>query len=111
MTSTLLLIVRSVFLTLTVMAVADAAVVGDIKFERVEKGAEEFAPAVFPHWVHRVRYKCYVCHNKTLGFAMKAGSAKITMELIDEGKFCGACHKGQPAFGTSFETCNRCHRK
>ncbi|MDD5030427.1 MAG: cytochrome c3 family protein [Rhodoferax sp.] len=84
---------------------------GDITFERKSKGDEEFAPAVFPHWVHRVKYKCYVCHNKELGFALTRGSVAITMELIDQGKYCGACHKGEPAFGISFETCNRCHRK
>lgn len=87
------------------------AVVGDILFERKTKDADDIAPAVFPHWVHRVKYKCYVCHNDTIGFKMKAGSAAITMDLIDDGKFCGACHKGKPAFTTSFESCNRCHRK
>lgn len=90
---------------------AGEPVLGDIKFERKTKGDEEFAPAVFPHWVHRSRYKCYVCHNKSVGFAMKAGSAAITMDLIDQGKFCGVCHKGKPAFGVAFETCSRCHRK
>jgi len=90
---------------------AAESVVGDIKFERKSKGDEEFAPAVFPHWVHRVKFKCYACHNKTVGFAMKKGSVAITMDLIDQGKFCGTCHKGKPAFGVSFETCIRCHRK
>ena len=90
---------------------AAKVVVGDVVFERKTKGDEDFAPAVFPHWVHRVKYKCYVCHNDTVGFKMKAGSAAITMDLIDQGKFCGQCHKGKPAFGISFETCIRCHRK
>jgi len=88
-----------------------ATVLGDVRFERKTKGDEEFAPAVFPHWVHRVKYKCYVCHNKEMGFGFKRGSASITMESIDAGKHCGACHKGEPAFGINFETCNRCHRK
>jgi len=87
------------------------SVVGDITFERKSKGADEFAPAVFPHWVHRVKYKCYACHNKQVNFAMKADTAAITMDLIDQGKFCGTCHKGKPAFGVSFETCIKCHRK
>ena len=93
-------------------AVAVAApIVGDIQFERKTKGSDDFAPAVFPHWVHRVKFKCYVCHNKNVGFQMKAGSTAITMDMIDEGKYCGECHKGKPAFGVSFETCIRCHRK
>jgi len=88
-----------------------ASVTGDIVFERKTPGADEFAPAMFPHWVHQVKYKCFVCHNDSVGFKMKAGSANITMDLIDQGKYCGACHKGKPAFSSSFDTCNRCHRK
>ena len=95
------------------VAVAAAAkpVVGDIRFERKTKGDEDFPPAVFPHWVHRVNFKCYVCHTKSVGFEMKAGSAAVTMDLIEEGKYCGTCHNGKRAFGVSFETCTRCHRK
>lgn len=104
------LLVLGLWLMAGPVAAADS-VAGDIKFERKSKGEEEFAPAVFPHWVHRVKYKCYACHNKQVNFAMKAGTAAITMDLIDQGKFCGTCHKGKPAFGVSFETCIKCHRK
>ncbi len=92
-------------------AMAADPVLGDIKFERRTKGDEDFPPATFSHWNHRVKYKCYVCHNKKMGIEMKAGSARISMADLDEGKFCGACHKGQPAFGVSFENCSRCHRQ
>ena len=100
-----------VLLAASTSAAAAAPVTGDIVFERKTKGFDEFVPAIFPHWVHRVKYKCYVCHNDTVGFKMKAGSIDITMDMIEEGKYCGACHKGRPAFAVSFETCNRCHRK
>ena len=90
---------------------ATKPVVGDIRFERKTKGDEDFPPAVFPHWVHRVNFKCYVCHTKSVGFEMKAGSAAITMDLIEAGKSCGTCHNGKRAFGVSFETCVRCHHK
>jgi len=86
-------------------------VAGDITFVRKTKGSDDVAPAFFPHWVHRVKFKCYVCHNKTVGFIMKAGSTPIDMDAIEDGKFCGECHKGKPAFAVNFETCNRCHRK
>lgn len=86
-------------------------VVGDVTFERKTKGDEDFPPAVFSHWLHRVKFKCYVCHNASVGFQLKAGSAAITMDGIAAGKYCGACHKGQPAFAVAFETCSRCHRK
>jgi c(7)-type cytochrome triheme protein len=92
-------------------AAATDPVVGDVLFVRKVKSSDDIAPAVFPHWVHRVQFKCYVCHNNTVGFQMKAGSADITMDTIDEGKHCGQCHKGKTAFGVSFETCTRCHRK
>lgn len=88
-----------------------APVLGDVTFVRKTKGEDDFPPATFSHWNHRVKFKCYVCHNKTVGFEMKAGSAAITMALIDDGKYCGACHKGQPAFAVGFESCTRCHRK
>jgi c(7)-type cytochrome triheme protein len=42
---------------------------------------------------------------------MKAGTTPINMDTIEDGKFCGECHKGKPAFAVNFETCIRCHRK
>lgn len=82
------------------------AVDGDIVFKR--EGGEGGVPAsTFPHWFHRIRYKCYACHPTP--FEMKAGANKITMDAIGEGKFCGACHNGKIAWAASFETCNRCH--
>lgn len=85
---------------------AALAVDGDVVFKR--KDSEGGTPAaVFPHWIHRIRYKCYACHPDL--FAMKAGSAPVTMEAMQEGKFCGACHNGKIAWGVAFDTCNRCH--
>lgn len=63
-------------------------------------------PVVFPHWFHRIRFRCKVCHAD-LGFKFKAGGNKITMAKIIEGKFCGACHNGEVAW--SVENCNMCH--
>jgi len=63
-------------------------------------------PAVFPHWFHRIRFRCKVCHAD-LGFQFKAGGNKITMAKIIEGKFCGACHNGEVAW--SVENCAMCH--
>ena len=63
-------------------------------------------PVVFPHWFHRIRFRCKVCHAD-LGFAFKAGGNKITMAKIIDGKFCGACHNGEISW--SVENCNMCH--
>lgn len=63
-------------------------------------------PVVFPHWFHRIRYRCKVCHGD-LGFQFKAGGNQINMLKIIDGQFCGACHNGQIAWGV--ENCNLCH--
>ena len=42
---------------------------------------EEMRPVVFPHWFHRIRYSCKVCHAD-LGFKFKAGGNDITMVNI-----------------------------
>ncbi len=91
---------------LSLLVTAALAVEGDVVFTR--KGGEGgVPPAVFPHWFHRIRYKCYACHDSI--FKMKKGADYVTMDAIEEGKYCGACHDGKTAWRISFETCNRCH--
>ncbi len=63
-------------------------------------------PVVFPHWFHRIRFRCKVCHAD-LGFKLKAGANEITMAKIIEGQYCGACHNGEIAW--SIENCDVCH--
>jgi c(7)-type cytochrome triheme protein len=63
-------------------------------------------PVVFPHWFHRVRFRCKVCHSD-LGFKFQAGGNEINMVKIIDGQFCGACHNGQVAW--SVENCDLCH--
>ena len=66
----------------------------------------EMLPAVFPHWFHRIRFRCKVCHAD-LGFKFKAGGNDITMMKIFDGEFCGACHNGEIAW--TVENCVLCH--
>jgi len=63
-------------------------------------------PVVFPHWFHRVRFRCKVCHAD-LGFQFKAGGNEINMLKIIDGQYCGACHNGEIAWAV--ENCNLCH--
>jgi c(7)-type cytochrome triheme protein len=63
-------------------------------------------PVVFPHWFHRVRFACKVCHAD-LGFQFRAGGNDINMVKIIDGQFCGACHNGEIAW--AIENCNLCH--
>ncbi len=63
-------------------------------------------PVVFPHWFHRIRFRCKVCHYE-LGFKMRAGSNDFNMMALSDGKFCGACHNNEIAWG--LDRCDICH--
>jgi c(7)-type cytochrome triheme protein len=68
-------------------------------------------PVVFPHWSHRSRYTCRVCHIE-LGFSMSAGGSGVTRRQYLAGAFCGTCHDGKTAFSAREESgsnCGRCH--
>lgn len=78
---------------------------GDVVINNYSDGAG-MRPVVFPHWFHRMRFRCKVCHAD-LGFKFKAGGNEISMVKIIDGQFCGACHNGEVAW--SVENCNLCH--
>ena len=78
---------------------------GDVIINNYSDGAG-MRPVVFPHWFHRIRFRCKVCHAD-LGFKFKAGGNDINMLKIFDGEFCGACHNGQIAWGV--ENCVLCH--
>jgi len=78
---------------------------GDVIFNhRAEK--EGLRPVIFPHWFHRIRFRCKVCHYE-FGFEMRAGANDVSMADIIEGRFCGMCHDGEVAW--SVEHCDLCH--
>jgi c(7)-type cytochrome triheme protein len=62
-------------------------------------------PSIFPHWRHRIEFACTACHPEP--FAMRAGASVITMERMQMGENCGACHDSETAFGVM--QCDRCH--
>ena len=78
---------------------------GDVVMNNYSEGAS-MRPVVFPHWFHRVRFRCKACHTD-LGIKFKAGGNEINMLKIIDGQFCGACHNGSVAW--SVENCNLCH--
>ncbi len=103
---------RAVIVVLAVALIGAPVAVaapGDIVFERKDapEGMENYPPAIFPHWLHRIRYRCDACHPKP--FAMKKGAAQVTMETIIKGEACGQCHDGGEAFNVEFQNCTRCH--
>ena len=76
---------------------------GDIIYSHRSE-ADHLPGAYFPHWVHRIKYKCYACHDDL--FPMQRGP-NPTMAAMAKGTSCGACHNGKAAFG--LDTCQRCH--
>jgi c(7)-type cytochrome triheme protein len=97
------------FLLLLFIVPAMGAAPGDLLYEREDKSEIiAFPPSVFPHWIHRINYRCDACHDSL--FEMKRGATPVTMELIGKGEVCGACHDGVLAFDDSFQNCARCHR-
>ena len=78
---------------------------GDVVLNNYSEAAG-MRPVVFPHWFHRVRFRCKACHTD-LGIKFKAGGNDINMVKIIDGQFCGACHNSTVAW--SVENCDLCH--
>jgi c(7)-type cytochrome triheme protein len=95
-------LIAAVALTLSMAARAEY---GDVVINRFSDEAE-MRPVVFPHWFHRIRFRCKVCHAD-LGFKFQAGGNEINMLKIIDGEYCGACHNGEIAW--SVENCDLCH--
>lgn len=99
------LIVTLLATVVTLLPTTSRAEYGDIVINNYSDDAG-MRPAVFPHWFHRIRFRCKVCHAD-LGFKFQAGGNDINMLKIIDGEFCGACHNGEIAW--SIENCNICH--
>ncbi|MDT8421026.1 MAG: cytochrome c3 family protein [Desulfuromonadales bacterium] len=68
-------------------------------------------PVIFPHWSHRARYDCRVCHLE-LKFSIYKGETRITRKRNLAGRYCGACHDGKTAFTVRDNSlCTRCHHR
>jgi c(7)-type cytochrome triheme protein len=80
---------------LLLAAPAAQAEYGDVVLNRRSE-ANGVRPVVFPHWFHRIRFRCKVCHSE-LGFTMRAGANDVKMDDITQGRFCcDLCHSGLP---------------
>jgi len=95
----------AICLLLAALPLSTRAEYGDVLINNFSETAG-MRPVVFPHWFHRIRFRCKVCHAD-LGFQMQAGSNQINMLKIIDGEYCGACHNGEVAW--SVETCDLCH--
>lgn len=66
---------------------------------------KETGPVQFKHTVHLKKSpQCSACHN----VLFKTGSnPRVSMNAMENGKSCGACHNGKKAFALS--ACTKCH--
>ncbi len=92
---------------LVLLPLAGHAEYGDMVLDRHKDVMAKVgvAPVVFPHWIHRMKFKCKACHEDI--FVMKKAANNITMATIINGEFCGACHNGKISWDPLY--CDRCH--
>ena len=100
-----LLLAAASMAVVLMMSTPARAEYGDVVINNYSEEAG-MRPVVFPHWFHRIRFRCKVCHAD-LGFKFEAGGNDINMLKIIDGEYCGACHDGDIAW--SVENCNLCH--
>jgi c(7)-type cytochrome triheme protein len=75
---------------------------GDIEYANADAGN-----VTFPHKAHTGMFGCDECHPDL--FKPQKGATKMTMEAMEKGESCGACHDGSSAFGVA-EDCESCHK-
>jgi len=95
----------ALLLALAALPAIAPAEYGDVVLNRHSE-RNNVRPVVFPHWFHRIRFRCKVCHSE-LGFEMRAGANDVQMSDILDGRFCGMCHNGRVAW--SADRCDLCH--
>ena len=67
---------------------------------------EDAGNITFPHEAHIGMFGCDECHPDV--FTAERGANQVTMEDMEKGESCGACHDGSTAFGVA-EDCESCH--
>jgi len=92
-----------------ILAEADSAATDSVQVRSNALGVNttDFPVAQFPHWVHRIRFRCKTCHMAI--FEPRGGTNAITMVDIDQGEACGKCHNGDVAFAPQMDNCEVCH--
>jgi c(7)-type cytochrome triheme protein len=75
---------------------------GDILFKEEDTG-----DVSFPHAAHLEMFGCDDCHPSL--FKAQRGANKASMDDMEKGGSCGACHDGSAAFGVA-ESCDSCHQ-
>lgn len=100
-----LMVINLTFVLLAYLPLKSYAEYADVVLNKYSE-ANDMRPVIFPHWFHRVRFRCKVCHSE-LGFEMKVGANDISMVKIMDGQYCGMCHNGEIAW--NIDQCDLCH--
>ncbi len=99
-----LVVVISLIMAMTAFAVPSGK---ELTFEPSGAGKVMFSGTVHA----KAGLKCADCHSSGL-FKMKKGADVMTMNDMNAGKFCGACHNGTKAFSVKdAANCSKCHQK
>jgi c(7)-type cytochrome triheme protein len=61
---------------------------------------------IFSHKKHALWNGCEVCHPEIFPLG-RAGGPRFTMREVEEGKYCGACHR---SVAFPLAQCHRCHK-
>lgn len=61
----------------------------------------------FGHGAHAGMFGCADCHTKVFGYG-RSGKV-VSMQEMEKGKSCGACHNGKTAFSVAGD-CDKCHK-
>lgn len=77
----------------------------DMDLEYVPKGQPKYK-VVFPHKPHTQWLACTNCHTDI--FEMEKGKAKMTMDRLNAGAYCGICHA--KVASPELTTCPACHK-
>jgi c(7)-type cytochrome triheme protein len=80
------------------------AVQRDFSLNPAVKGLPDI---IFSHRKHTVWNGCEVCHPDIFA-GVKKGATKYSMLDINEGKYCGTCHR---SVAFPLQDCQRCHVK
>ena len=80
----------------------EQTVQGDFSIKPKEAGKAEI---LFSHRKHMLWNGCEVCHPEIFKGG-KRGTTTYSMKEIEQGKFCGVCHR---AVAFPIEDCSRCH--
>jgi c(7)-type cytochrome triheme protein len=75
---------------------------GELLFEEKSTGN-----VVFSHKFHSGLYRCGDCHTSI--YETNRSKMKVSMQEMEKGRSCGACHEGKTAFNVS-EKCEGCHK-